>query len=151
MINFNDIGDKQLADIEKPPLLPVGTYRLKVIKVPESTTSANGEWDIVNFNCQIQESVDVDDIGAFPGDIRKQFQRVTFMFNKQDEAEFARSLDRLKTFMTKHLKCADEGDSIKQSLGKAMGSEFLGFVKWRPDKNDAENIFAEIGRTAPLE
>lgn len=150
-LNFADIANKKMADIERPPLPPVGTYRWKITKLPEITTSQNGDWDILTVMVQAQEALEDVDVGAWPGDITNIRQSVRFMFNKQDEAEFNRTLDRVKTFFVKHVKCAGDDDEIKIALNNSVGQEFLGAIGWKQDKEDAEIFHANIGRTAPLD
>lgn len=149
-VNFADVASRPMADVERPPLPPVGTYRWKVTKLPEQTTSNNGEWDIVTFFVQAQEALDDVEVDDYPGDIRNIRSNVRFMFNKQDEAEFEKSLFRLRTFLEKHIQ-VEEGLTIAQGLNNSVNQEFLGTIGWSQDKNDPENFFANITRTAPLE
>lgn len=149
-LNFNDIATKKLEDVERPPLPPMGTYRFKITKLPESSTSGNGEWDIVTFPIRVMEATDDVDVGSYPGDITKVIMSHRFMFNKNDEAEFNKSLDRLKTFLQKHVKCADDNDDIAQALNASVGQEFMATIIWRQDKEDEEIFHANIGKTAPI-
>src|SRR5690554_6946649 len=101
-LNFADVASKKLADIERPALPPVGVYRFRVTKLPEVSTTANGEWDILNIPVRAVEAVDVDDIDSYKGEVSNILLSVRFMFNKQDEVEFEKSLDRAKTFFSRH-------------------------------------------------
>lgn len=150
-LNFAEIASKKMNEIEKPPLPPVGTYRWKISKLPEVNTSANGEWDILTINVRAVEALDDVDVGAYPGEITSIMQSVRFMFNKQDEAEFLRTLDRVKTFFTKHVKCAGDEDDIKVAMNNSVGQEFLGSIAWKQDRDDADLFHANIGKTAPLD
>lgn len=150
MLNFADIATKKLEEVEKPPLPPMGTYRMKIMKLPESSTSNNGEWDILNFAVRVVEATDDVDTGSYPGDLSKVMLSHRFMFNKQDEAEFNKTLDRLKTFLTKHVNCASDSDDIAQALNASVGQEFMGTIVWRQDREDEELFHANIGRTGPL-
>lgn len=149
-INFADVASKPMAEVERPPLPPVGTYRWKITKLPEQTTSNNGEWDIVTFSVQAQEALDDVEVDDYPGDIRNIRSNVRFMFNKQDEAEFEKSLFRLRTFLEKHVQ-VEEGLSIAQALNNSVNQDFLGAIGWKADKEDADLFYANITRTAPVE
>ena len=150
-INFADVAAKPIADVERPPLPPVGTYRWRIGKLPEQTTSGNGEWDIVNFSVQAVEALDDVEVSEYPGDIANIRQSVRFMFNKLDEAEFEKSLFRLRTFLEKHVKCAEADHTIGQALNASVNGEFCGAIAWKQDKDDPEIFYANISRTAPVE
>lgn len=150
-INFADVATKKVEDVERPPLPPVGTYRWTITKVPEMTTSANGEWDIVTVPCRVVEALDDVEVEDYKGDIRNIMSSFRFMFNKQDEAEFEKSLFRFRTFLEKHVRCAEPGMSIAQAMNAAIGQEFLGTIAWRQDKEDQEIFHANIARTAAVE
>lgn len=150
-INFADVAAKPINDVERPPLPPVGTYRWRITKLPENTTSQNGEWDIVTFQVQAVEALDDVEVDDYKGDIANIRQSLRFMFNKQDEAEFEKSLFRLRTFLEKHVQCAEADHTVAQALNASVNGEFLGAITWRQDKEDAEIFHANIGRTAPIE
>lgn len=153
MPNFSEIASKPVAEIERPPLPPVGTYRWKVLKLPvqDKIDSPKGSWDTVTFNVQAQEALDNVDMSDYKGDVSGIFNRVQFMFDTNDEAKFEQTLFRLRTFLEKHMKVADDGMSVNEALNAATGGEFLGDVAWRQDSNDPETFYAEIKRTAPVE
>ena len=150
-MNFADIASKKIDEVERPPLPPVGTYRWRVTSLPAMTTSGNGEWDIVTVNAQCVEALDDVDVDDYKGDIHNIRQSVRFMFNKQDEAEFDKSLFRFRTFLEKHVACASEGDTITQAMNASVNGEFLGTIAWKQDKNDEDIFHANIARTAPVE
>lgn len=152
MPNFADIASKPVADIERPPLLPVGTYRWRVTKIPEQTSvGQDNQWDVVNFACQVVEVLDNVDREDYKGNPIGVPNRVSFMFDTTDEVKFEQTLFRMKTFLEKHLKVAEAGMAVTEALNASQGAEFLGDIKWRPDKNDQEVFYAEIGNTAPVE
>lgn len=153
MPNFNEIASKPVGEIERPPLPPVGTYRWKVIKLPEqSKVGKDDMYDVVTFNVQAQEALDNVDFADYKGDVAGIFNRVVFLFDTTDEAKFDQTLFRLKNFFEKHL-LIDGADSlaITEALNASPGCEFLGDIKWRQDKNDDELFHAEISKTAPVE
>lgn len=151
MLNFADAAQKKVAEIERPPLPPVGTYRWSITKLPAVTTTNDGKWDILTVNVRAVEALDDVDMDGFSGEVTNITNQVKFMFNKEDEAEFEKSLFRARTFFEKHVKCAEEDDTIAQALNKSVNQQFLGTIAWQQDKNDQEIFYANISRTAPLE
>lgn len=150
-LNFADVASKKVAEIERPALPPVGTYRFAVTKLPEQTESSDGKWDIVNFSVRAMEAMDDVDMEDYKGEVTNIIQSVRFMFNKEDEVEFEKSLYRLRTFMEKHLGVGDESMSLSQMMNETVNAQFLGTIAWRQDKNDPEVFHANISRTAPLD
>lgn len=150
-INFADVASKKMDEVERPPLPPVGTYRWQITKLPEASTSGNGEWDIVNISVRAVEALDDVDMSDYKGEVTNIMQSVRFMFNKQDEVEFEKSLFRFRTFLEKHVQCAEPDMSIAQAMNAAVNQQFLGTIAWRQDKEDAELFHANISRTAPLD
>jgi hypothetical protein len=74
------------------------------------------------------------------------------MFNKSDKAAFDRTLFDLKRFLLDHLRVeGDDSTSIKELLDASVNHQCTCFIKWRPDKNDPEIQYVEIGKTAPAE
>lgn len=150
-LNFADVAAKKVEDIERPPLPPVGTYRWSITKLPAQSESKDGTWDIVEFQVRAVEALDDVDMSDYKGEVTGIVQRLAFMFNKNDEVEFEKSLYRLRTFLEKHVACANDGDTIAQALNASVNGQFLGTIAWKQDPQDAENFFANISRTAPLE
>lgn len=151
MLNFADVASKPVADIERPPLPPVGTYRWQITKLPAATTSGDGKWDILTVQVRALEAMDDVDINDYSGEVTNITNQVKFMFNKEDEAEFEKQLFRMRQFFEKHVKCADEGATIAQMLNASVNQQFLGSIAWSQDRNDAELFYANIARTAPLD
>src|SRR5690606_12640920 len=113
MVDFNKLADKKLEEVERPPLPPVGHYRLKNTKVPDWDPRPEGEWFIIEFTMQAQEAmddVDPDDLAAF-GKVTGAVLRKSFMCSRDDEVEADKMLYNVKRFLVDHLRCADEGMS----------------------------------------
>lgn len=154
-LNFKDALNTKVGDIERPPLPPIGTYVFQITKVPvirEQSGGDNQTWDVVDFNCIAVEAVNVDDaeLQEF-GSLKNITQRVSFMFDKGDQTAFDTTMSRLRTFLEKHVKVADESMSLSEALNASVNGRFLGEVGWRPDKRNPEVMFANIGKTAPVE
>jgi len=150
-VNFADAANKKIADIERPPLPPVGTYRFSITKLPAATESNDGKWDILTIPVRALEAMDDVDMSDYAGQVENITNSIKFMFNKEDEAEFEKSLFRARTFFEKHVKCADESDTLAQAMNKSVNQQFLGSIAWQQDKNDPEIFYANIARTAPLD
>ena len=150
-LNFADIANKKIDEIERPPLPPQGTYRWKILKLPDQTKSSDEKWEIVNFSVRAVEALEDVDMDGYKGDINNILQSVRFMFNLEDEAEFNKTLFRLRNFLEKHVKCAEPDMNIAQALNASVGQEFLGTIQWRQDKNDEEVFHANINKTLPLD
>ena len=150
-LNFADVASKKMDEVERPPLPPVGTYRFSITKLPETNKSNDEVWEILTFNVRAVEALDDVDMSDYKGEVTNILQQVKFMFNTQDEVEFEKSLFRLRQFLEQHVQCADADKTIAQALNASVNQQFLGTIAWRQDKNDPENFFANISRTAPLE
>lgn len=150
-LSFASIADKKIDEIERPPLPPVGTYRWKISKLPELTKSGDEKWEILNISVRAVEALDDVDMSDYKGDVSGIMQSVRFMFNLEDEAEFEKTLFRVRIFFEKHVKSAEPGMTIPQAINASVGQEFLGTIAWKQDKQDADIFHANIGKTAPLE
>lgn len=153
MPNFNDIADKHVGETEKPPLIPIGHYRAMVKELPTIDKSNDEVYEFVTFKMQAYEptdDVDPQELADF-GDIRAVTRNLRFIFNTQDEQAFKRTEYNLRQFLERSLglDCASQG--YKQAMSQSVGARCLIQIKYRPDKNDPEIRYDEIGRTAPLE
>ena len=156
-MSFQDALDIKLDDIERPPVPPTGHMIFRVSKVPVQSEIAQGRFDTLTFQMQgvqAHEDMDPEAVASVGGpnaiNLRKQF-----LFNKgteeEDKANFDRSLYNLKQFLGKHLALDLDGVTMKEALEASVNAQCLGEITHRPDPNDPEIIYAEIGRTAPVE
>lgn len=150
-LNFADIANKKFADVEKPKLPPMGTYRWQITKAPGIESSKDGKWDFVSFPCTAVEMVDGDfaSLSAF-GELKNVRQSLRFLFDKNDPTAFANTEYRLRRFLVDHVKCASETDSISEGLARSVNGQFLADLTHTQDTRDPENFFANIGKTAPI-
>lgn len=155
MVNFIDALNTKSAQIERPPLIPVGTYRAAVTDIPEITKVSDGKWDVVNFKMRLIEPTDdvnTDDLQAYGNLGPQSVVTQRFMFSAEDEAGMKRTLYNMKRFLLDHLRIEGNDDTtVKELLNNSKGAQCLVFIGWRPDKNDPELIYNEIKKTAPLE
>lgn len=147
-MNFAEIANKKIEEVERPPLLPIGVYRFQNTKLPVVTDKP--EWEIVEFLMRPVEAVDAD-ITDYKGDIKNAQMRRSFIFDKNDQVAFDRTLFALRQFLEVHLACAEPGSSIKEAMNASVNAQCLGTVQWKADKNDKELFHANITSTAPLE
>lgn len=148
-LNFKDIASKKMEEVERPPLPPVGTYRFSITKLPE--VRETDEWDILEIQCRAVEALDDVDMDDYKGEVTNILQRLSFMFNKNDEVEFEKSEYRMRTFFEKHVGCSSPDDTVAQAMNASINGQFLGTIGWKQDKNDPELFHANITRTAPVE
>lgn len=152
MMNFNDALNTKQSEIERPPLLPSGTYRAVVTKVP--ALDKRGEYEVCDFQLKMleaQEDVDPDALTEYGGLGPTAVARRSFMFNSNDEAAFKRTLFDLKRFLLDHLQVAgDDNTTLKELLNSSVNAQCLAFIRWRPDKNDPEIQYVEVAKTAPI-
>lgn len=152
-MNFADIASKPVADIEQPPLPPVGDYRWRIMKLPETQKSQDGKWEFLRVFCKVVEPMDNVDLADYPGDPANITLSKQFVFNCEDDVEFEKTLFSVKQFFEKHVQCAEEGMTMGQVLNASVNGEFIGSVAWDKDKRDesGETFQAVIKRTAPVE
>jgi len=154
MVNFAEALNTKAGDIERPPLVPVGHYRVLSEKVPALDSVADGKYDIVDFQLKVLEAledVDADELAEF-GSIADARLRRRFMFDTEDESNFKRSLYNLKRFLLEHLQVdGNDKTDLKELLNNSINQECIAQVRWTTDKRDGETQYAEVGRTAPVE
>lgn len=155
-MDFTEALNVAVTDIERPPLPPIGHYIWKVSKPAVFDTISDGRFKTLDFPVQAVQGlsdVDQDELQKIGGP-RGINLRVRFMFNEgpsdEDKVAAARSLFQLRNFLEKHLEIAAEGMMLKEAIDSAVGMQFVANIQYRPDKNNPEVLYAEIGRTAPL-
>lgn len=150
VMNFNDVAKTKIADIERPPLPPQGTYRWAITKVPASTTSPDNKWDYCDFALRAMEALDAD-MSDYKGEVNGITMQLRFIFDKNDEVKFGQTMFRLRNFLENHAKCADDKMSLAEALNASVNAQFLAPITWNPDKDDKTLFYANIGKTAPLD
>jgi hypothetical protein len=156
MARFADALNREMETIKRPPPLPIGHYIFTVPKMPgapESLNSQKGDYEKLTIDVQVvqaSDDVDPDELTEF-GNVAGTPMRIDFIFNNDpnEEQKFEGTLNRLKRFMEHCGVTYSEGDTLGQKLAELVGAQFLGEVKHRPDPNDPEVIYNEVGRTAP--
>lgn len=158
MPKFTDALDRSAEEIKRPPVLPVGHYIWQIDKFPdveEFTSSRTGDtFERLTFlmTClSAHDDVDPDELDSF-GNVSGQKNRKVFLFNTTDgkEVDYERSEYNLKRFLVDHCGVDEEGKTLGQLLEDAVGAQFLGEIKHRPDPDDPEIVYAEVGRTSAV-
>lgn len=153
-MRFTDALDRKMEEVKRPPNPPVGHYTWQVKKHPDTDSfdsRNNGKtFDRLTFQMVcVSPSDDVDpDILAEYGNVAGFVTNKAFLFDNEDEAAFERSMYNVKRFLD-HLG-VDDSLSLSEALAASVGAQCLGELKHRPDPNDPEVVYAELGRTAAL-
>lgn len=153
MARFTDALNRNMEDIKRPPPLPIGHYVMTITKMPdapEPLNSSKGDYEKLTINCQTvsaTDDVDPDELEEY-GNPAGVPLRIDFIFNNDpaEEAKFEGTLNRLKEFMQKCGVDASSG-SLGEKLSELVGAQFIGEVKQRPDPNDSNVLYNEIGKT----
>src|SRR5690606_2254992 len=151
-MNFLDALDTKVEDVERPPLLPIGTYEWQVMMAPTFDTIANGDYDVCDFTLQcVAATADVNPEELAQFLLSKQTQRRRFMFDQNDAVRLEQAMSHLRVFLEQHLQIdAPPGTTMKELLSLAVGYRCLGHIRWRPNKDDPQIQYAEIDKTMPL-
>ena len=153
-MKFSEALDRQLEEIKTPPPLPVGHYIWQISKHPEITEFEGRDgtaYERLTFPLTCIEpgdDVDPDELAEY-GNVQGAFNRKAFLITNGTEADVERGLAQIKGFL-KRIGIDEEGMTLSEALAASVGTQFLGEVTHRPDKNDPEVIYAEVGRVAAL-
>jgi hypothetical protein len=143
MPNFEDIANMPVAEIKPPPLLPVGTYLVSIIGIPELVKSSQKQTDGVAFKYkffQARDDVDRDALNATLIDRSLTDCEMTDTFWVTDKSAFM-----LKQFLTDVLEVPET--TLKQMWTEASGKQLLVHIRHRP-RQDGSGLFAEIDSRA---
>lgn len=152
-MKFTDALDRKVEDVKRPPNPPVGHYIWQVRKHPDTDSfesrNTGKTFDRVSFQMSCVspgDDVDPDDLAEY-GDVTGFVTVKTFLFDNEDETAFERSMFNLKRFLD-HLGVT-EGE-LGEALAASVGAQCMGELKHRPDPNDPEIVYAELGKTASI-
>lgn len=149
--NLADAVKKKVSEIERPPLPPQGTYQWKITKLADMSTSNDEKWDFLTIPCRVVAPLEDVELEDYKGDPRQIVNSVKFVFDKNDEVAFERTLYDAKRFFLEHCRAGDESMTLGQLINASVGAEFIAPIIWRADKNDQTLFHANIGKTAPLD
>lgn len=157
-MNFLDALNTKVSEIEKPPLLPKGTYIWVVTKAHKETTSKDGAWSTVEIPVTPKEpysdaeDVDMDELHSY-GKLAQGVNSIRFMFPNDPDKDVDRqkTLWGLRRFLVDTLKVeAEEDATIKELLGKMVGAEFIAQASHRPDP-ERNDVYCDVKNWAPLD
>jgi len=151
-MKFSDVLDRKVEDVKRPPNPPIGHYIWQVKKQPDSepfeSRNTGKTFDRVSFQMACVEAtddVDPDELEEF-GNVAGFVTTKSFLFDNEDETAFQRSEYNLKRFL-EHLGI-DESLSLGEALAASVNAQCMGELRHRPDPNDPEIVYAELGKTA---
>lgn len=156
--NFMDALNTKIGDIEKPKLMPVGTYVWAINKNHKESTSKDGKWFTIEIPCipkmpyDPAEDVDQDELASF-GSLKSAPNSIRFMLDLQAEGTVDQEKFKynLKRFLIDTLRVeGDEDSTIKELLGKMVGSEFIAQAAHRhvPERDET---YCDVKNWAPLD
>lgn len=151
--NFADSLDVSSADVEAPPILPVGVYNARIVGPGAIDARDNiappAVHDSVIFNCQPTEAVEVDEdaVEAF-GDLSGAFFRVEFLGKQGDPQEQKRLPWQVKRFLVEH--CGMDDAPLGELIANAKGAEFQVVIDHQRSKKNPDSVFVRARRTAPV-
>lgn len=157
-MNFMDALNTRVGDIEKPKLLPMGTYLWKVSKAHKESTTAKGDWNIVEIPVvpiapyDNADDVDADELSAF-GQLSQGVNSIRFMFptDADKDVDRQKALWGLRRFLIDTLKVdADEDSTIKELLAKSVGAEFIAQAAHRNDP-ERQETYCDVKNYAPAD
>lgn len=153
--DFTEALNEKATDVEKPPVLPVGTYVWTVIKEPKVSQTASGEWTVVEFpvkSVSADTDVDEDELAEY-GNPAGAIARVAFMSptDPDREAEQKTALWRIKNFLGDILQvdCADDA-TISEMMAASPHCQFYATVAHRM-ADDGEQVFIDLKNIAALD
>lgn len=149
---FSDILDKPATEIDRPKPLPIGTYTWMVQGLPRFDKSKEKQTPFYEFLVKCTGALDDVDDEALNDWAKKadgtmraltEFtQKLTFYITEG-------SLYRLQEFI-QHLGIDGDGKTTRQCIDETPNCEFVGNITHTASK-DGTSVFANIGRTAPVE
>lgn len=161
--SFAPILDRAPKEVERPKVLPVGTYTWLIRGIPRFDKSKIKGTEFVEFTVVPQGAfagadgnadVDQEELDACltrkTGDkiaIQSKSQRLTFYLTED-------ALWRLRDFL-KHLGFdvddeSEEAPSLRQMINESPNRQFAGYVSHKPS-DDGETMYANITKTFALE
>lgn len=153
-MKFTDALDRKMEEVKRPPNPPIGHYIWQVKKHPETDSfearTSGKQFDKLTFSMtciEPSDDVDPDDLADY-GNVAGFITSKVFMFDNEDEQAFERSMFNMKRFL-EHLG-VDESLSLSEALAASVNAQCLGELKHRADPQDAEVVYAELGKTASL-
>jgi len=149
-MRFSEMLDRKAEEIQRPPLLPVGIYRVQWTQPAEQDSidsSKTGKtYDRLTFVGQVVEAVEVDEneLAEF-GNVQGTRVRHNYLFSTAEEDANATELRLtfLKEFLM-DLGAFEDGMTLSEGLGNAVGTTCLVEIGHRID---GDSTYVDIKRT----
>lgn len=155
-MDFTSLLNTNASAIERPPILPKGTYVWRVSKNFKESEMKGGEFKVIDLPItavqpyDVADDCDPDELEAF-GALSQAQHQIRFMFPTaaDKQAEVQRTLYSLKRFLLDVLKIeADESATLKELLALAPGHEFHAQASKR---TSGEDEYLDVKNYGPLE
>ena len=155
-MNFLDALNTKVSDIEKPSLLPAGTYVWSVHKPHKESISKDGKWVTIEVPCipkypyEDADDVSPDALAAY-GDLKSGVNALRFMCDTTGgPVDMDKWLYNMRRFLLDTLRIeAEEEATLKELLAKMVGAEFIAQASHRhvPDRDET---FCDVKNFAPI-
>lgn len=145
---FEELLNKPLDEIKPPPQMPVGSYLVQVVGVPENILSTQKQTPGIRFRYkffQARPDVDRDVLAAA---LDEAGQTLTDVEMTDDFYVTERSAFMTKQFLTDVL--ALPGGTLKEQLSNAPGQQLIIHIRHRP-RSDGTGLYAEIDSRSKAE
>lgn len=153
MAQFSDILDKPATEIDRPKPLPTGTYIWTVQGLPRhDKDKAGNQYEFVEFTVKPSSAMDDVDEEALKEWATRADGTMRALSDFSARLKFYKTADsiyRLQEFFP-HLGIDVEGKSARQCIDETPNCQFVGSIVHTPSK-DGTSIYANIGKTAPVE
>lgn len=160
MPRFTEALSRPMDEIKRRPPPPLGHYIMQVSKMPnppeEFTSQKTGvTYEKVTIPIVLvspTEDVDADEIAEYNVEWKTVAGvplRLDFIFDTEDDGKFNDTLARMKDFMEKAGLNVNDG-RLTERLSELVNCQFIGQVRHRPDPNNAEILYPEIGSVTSL-
>lgn len=152
MPRFSDMLDRKGEEIKQPPLLPMGRYLVLGRKHPEIEEHRSQKqvlFDRIRFEMVVQAPVEVDeDALAEFGKVQGQSLRRDFYYTTEPDEDRSRQITeaQIKAFLQAFGCWPDESMTMQEAFANFPNSQAAIDVAHRPDPNDPERFYLEIGK-----
>lgn len=149
MPTFEEIANTAVSDIKPPPLLPVGTYLVGIIGIPELVKSSQKQTDGVAFKLKFFQARDDVDRASLDAALTEGGRALTDIEMTDTFWVTDKSAFMLKQFLVDVVGIDDQKGkkTLKQMWTEAAGQQFLAHIRHRP-RQDGTGLFAEIDSRA---
>lgn len=150
--NFGSILDRKPTAIERPKVLPVGSYIAVVQGMPRQDKSTKKQTPYYEYTCkylQAMDDVDPDDLSAAltradgtKKTLGDMTQKLTYYITED-------AIWRLKQFLEHCGLDEDDFESTRQMAESAGGCQVVIKLRHKPSE-DGESMYPDVAGTAPV-